>query len=644
MNSIFLDKTKCVGCNSCIRVCPTHEANRAFKDENDNIIISVENDNCIKCGECIRVCSHHARSFEDDLDEFFSALSKGEHITVIVAPAIKIAFDGYWRNVLKWLKNKGCQHIYDVSLGADICTWAHLKLLHQNKNAHLISQPCAAITNYVLKYQPNLIKNLSPVHSPMLCTVQYIKKYCNNQNKIAALSPCIAKKDEFEQTGLVKYNVTFQRLKEYFEKNHITFPKDNGVSDFEFEVQQGLSGSFYPKPGGLKENLLLHLGLHTNMSILTSEGPEKVYKDLDAYASQKESTTPQVFDVLNCEFGCNDGPAVGQNYSIFQMNHVMNDVQNYTIENQKKTILLKKDKQFLAFDKQLKLDDFLRKYQQIPIKRYQCTPQQLEQAFISMGKYTREDRIFDCHACGFSSCEDMAQAIAKGLNIPEACVQYQKHLTESGREKILNLNAEVLNLTGEVFDMFEKLSSNIQNVRNDVKNIDQLNTDNFNDMDTLANQLDSLTSCTNSIVTAMEQISGGISNYSEMTDSVSEIARQINLLAINASIEAARAGVAGKGFAVVAEEVRTLALNSQTSVGTANEYNDAITSSIQKVEGLVSQVADIIAQISVLVNKLSESITDTNSSGKSIDVSMAGITEDTVHVQEMLKQTQEKLQ
>ena len=38
-------------------------------------------------------------------------------------------------------------------------------------------------------------------------------------NKIIVLSPCIAKKNEFMETGLVEYNVTFQKLEEFFEKN-----------------------------------------------------------------------------------------------------------------------------------------------------------------------------------------------------------------------------------------------------------------------------------------------------------------------------------------------------------------------------------------------------------------------------------------
>ena len=127
MSKIVMELEKCVGCNSCVRACPMGDVNRIVKDDNGNLVIEIDENKCIKCGACIDACSHHARTFEDDMQRFLDDLKKGEKIAVIVAPAIKIAFDGNWRHALQWLRNAGVAGVYDVAYGADICTWAHLR-------------------------------------------------------------------------------------------------------------------------------------------------------------------------------------------------------------------------------------------------------------------------------------------------------------------------------------------------------------------------------------------------------------------------------------------------------------------------------------------------------------------------------------
>ena len=285
MSIINVDIDKCVGCNACVRACPVGDANIARMDEEGRLKITIDDEKCIKCGACIKACSHSARSYIDDTPRFLEDLKRGQEIALIAAPSIKIAFDGNWRHALQWLSDHGAKKIYDVSFGADICTWAHLRYLEKNPGKKLISQPCAAVVNYVQRHKPELFSNLSPKHSPMLCLAVYMKKVLGYRGKIAAISPCIAKIEEFRETGLVDYNVTMEHLKRYFDENGVRLPEVKIYSEFEFDGKQGLEGAIYPKPGGLMSNILTHA---PDLNVITSEGTDSLYHDMETYSGLKE--------------------------------------------------------------------------------------------------------------------------------------------------------------------------------------------------------------------------------------------------------------------------------------------------------------------------------------------------------------------
>ena len=141
-------------------------------------------------------------------------------------------------------------------------------------------------------------------------------------------------------------------------------------------------------------------------------------------------------------------------------------------------------------------------------------------------------------------------------------------------------------------------------------------------------------------VDAMVEIESSAKNIEQMMQLIDEIAAQTNILALNASIEAARAGQAGKGFAVVAQEVRSLAKRSaETSreihtliqasndqvgngvrlVNDAGETFNAIATSLKRVTDLAAEIAGAtedgasrVQQINTAVSEMDE-ITNSDS-------------------------------
>jgi methyl-accepting chemotaxis protein len=118
-----------------------------------------------------------------------------------------------------------------------------------------------------------------------------------------------------------------------------------------------------------------------------------------------------------------------------------------------------------------------------------------------------------------------------------------------------------------------------------------------------------------SAIAAMAEISAASAKISDIIATVDEIAFQTNLLAVNAAVEAARAGDEGRGFAVVASEVRSLA---QRSAGAAKEIKSLIQDSMRKVE----RGSELVNRVTGLVSEIAHSSTEQSTGIEQVNTAM----------------------
>ncbi len=615
---LVVTNDNCIGCNKCISVCSCVGACRSSEAEGRNRI-DVDGSKCVACGACFDVCEHSAREFIDDTEEFFNALKKGERISLLLAPAFKANYPGEYEKVLGGLKGLGVNRIISVSFGADITTWGYLNYIQKHNFTGGISQPCPAVVGYIERYIPELIPKLFPVQSPMMCAAIYARKVMGIMDKLAFISPCIAKKLEMEEPankGYIQYNVTFSHLMEYVKRHNI---HGDLCSD---EIEYGL-GSLYPMPGGLKENVYWFLG--ESVFIRQIEGEKHMYefleKNKDRIAKDK---TPYLFiDALNCADGCLCGTATEPEISktddaLYNVLKIREDVKKNSLASawSKKLSPKQRLRKFNHQFRNLDLNDYLRTYENLSAQCQNSIPseEQKQAIFNSMNKTTYETQHINCSCCGYDSCEDMVTAIHNGFNKKENCIYYIKNQVEEQRENAMMLareneeEKEIVKQQGEnIIITVNEINDSFEVLHEAVDNMADGNASNAEESTEIAKHMHEITDFCRDLNKSMYEINDMIAELTHNNEDVVSIAEQTNLLALNASIEAARAGEAGRGFAVVADEINNLATSSRDTASRSNASQGKILQYVSKIIEDSQNLMDITTDINIRVDSLAAS-------------------------------------
>ncbi len=619
----------CIGCNRCISVCPVLQANHAVTEGTGNVV-KVDGDSCVHCGACMDICQHKARDYQDDTDRFFADLARGERISLLLAPAFIANYPEQYRKVLGYLKSIGANHIISISFGADITTWAYLNWITKHNLVGGISQPCPAVVDYIENYVPELVSKLVPIHSPMMCGAIYAKKYMNVTDKLAFISPCIAKKSEItrpQNAGFIEYNVTFEHLMKKLEGVDLS-----RYTAFD-EIEYGL-GSVYPQPGGLRENVEHFLG--RDVFIRQIEGEKHVYHFLEVYADRVKSgkELPFMVDALNCGGGCIYGTATNPEN---EMNDdILLEIHNQRVKSNKhnKKSAWSKEINYAARlkllneqFKNLKLDDFVCTYEAKDNRLEEVPEEVLENIFMKMKKFEPEQRNINCGACGYKNCKTMATAVACGINVVDNCIHYVKDELGETMKYVEAKALEAEDARQQKEALYQEMAAELARITEAMNELSEGNTATASDASNMAQMMSSVSEFGENMKVSTDQVMVSVKGYDEINEEIIKISSKTNMLALNAGIEAARAGEAGKGFAVIAERVRELAELTKSTVEDGQKQSKDVMPAMENLSSETEVFLENIRQVNEAIVTLAANSEEIAAKTAEIEALIAKITE-----------------
>lgn len=402
-HSVQLNREKCQGCVSCVKLCPTE----AIRVRNGKAEILA--DRCIDCGACASGCPYHAFTVKTDMLE---GLSKFAYNIVLPAPSLYSQFPANvpLEDIWQGLQNLGFDEIFDVSLASEYIAKeieSYLKNYTGGRKP-LISSTCPAVMRLIQVKFPELIKQVVPVLAPVEAAAIYVKREAAARKQLPTeligvwfISPCPSKETNIRQSVDVQHT----ELTGSFSLSEIygLLLKNMGGSH-ELNVR---TGSSYGLAWGTYGGELASAGISNGLAI---HGIDNVYEILEQISMNKMPQLDYV-ECNACQGGCLGGLLTAENKFVAESNlrqRIRQLREQEPADRQKsmaRTMVLQDFPASAAYRKRL-----------VPRPMMQLDDDIME----AMKKFERMEEVLcslpglDCGACGAPSCQGLAEDIVQG--------------------------------------------------------------------------------------------------------------------------------------------------------------------------------------------------------------------------------------
>lgn len=406
----YLDFTgsRCRDCYKCLRECPVKAIK--FVDHEARIIT----DRCILCGKCTVVCPQNAKRVHSEIGDVEALLASGKPVIASVAPSFVSAFGVKDFAVMGIALGKlGFKMAEETAVGANIVTAEYEKLLETGEYKNFITSACPAINRMIQLYYPKALKYLAPVASPMVAHARLLKKRYP-EAEIVFIGPCIAKKREGRESGLISAVLTFTELKTLFDEKGIDL---NAIAAIPVNEDIKNRSKYYPISRGIIKSFNR---LPQNYEYVAVDGVKRsfdVLEDIDKLEGM-------FIEINCCEYACINGPATIKNQGSLKANE---DVRRYAQDSLKGGEPGYIDPMGV---------DYAEGHPRVSLGNVVPSERDIRAVLAKTGKFKPEDEL-NCGACGYPTCREKAIAVLNGNADLDMCIPYMRKRAESMSYEII---------------------------------------------------------------------------------------------------------------------------------------------------------------------------------------------------------------